>query len=69
MTAKAAIGSLTIAMLTALIPKARFGSELLKTNREILGTSLRTPTNTAELSSVNELVPMVENVPSTVRQK
>jgi hypothetical protein len=33
-------GSATVAMLKILIPKARFGSELLKTNREILGVSL-----------------------------
>lgn len=57
-------GSGTVAMLTVLMAIARFGTEVLKTNREILAVSLLTPRNTAELSSAKEDVPSASNVPS-----
>lgn len=55
--AKVGVGSGTATMLTLLIPKARFGTELLTTRREILAVSLRIPKNEAELSSASEEVP------------
>ncbi len=57
-------GTVDVSILSLLIPKARFDSELLKTNREMLSVSLRTPRNNAELSNASEEVPLAENVPN-----
>jgi hypothetical protein len=57
-------GTVGVSILSLLIPKARFDSELLKTSREMLAVSLRTPRNNAELSSASEEVPLAENVPN-----
>lgn len=53
-------------MLRVLMPKARPGSELLKTSRWMLGVSLSTPRKRAELSSASEEVPTAEKLPSRV---
>mgnify|MGYP005837401313 CR=1 FL=1 len=53
-------------MLRVLIAIALFGTEVLKTTREMLAVSLRTPRKRAELSSAKEEVPGASNVPSRV---